>query len=350
MDYREIVNNLKTESVIELMQKLGADRYVDKGSYIIFPTLCHNIDVSEASMKLYYYKNTHLFYCYTNCSGMSIFKLLKEYYETRDYKYDWYNDIYRVVLDCSSFKPVEGFEAVKYNSLGEKYRKRKEEQVLQTYPSGMLDTFVKKYPVEWLEDGISREAMDKYNIRFSISQNKIIIPHFNINGELIGIRGRALDEWEIENVGKYMPVQIEGKFYAHPLSMNLYGLNYNKDNIRKYGICYVGEAEKFVLQMEGFSFPNCSVAVCGSQFNKYQLNLLVKSCQPKEIVICFDKEEKPGEDKYFNKLYNMCGKYKNYCNISFIYDTRNLLELKESPTDCGQKVFEELVKRRVPVK
>ena len=57
--------------------------------------------------------------------------------------------------------------------------------------------------------------MDKYNILYSISQEKIVIPHYDINNNLIGIRGRALNEWEIENVGKYMPIKIENKWYAH---------------------------------------------------------------------------------------------------------------------------------------
>ena len=206
MDYKEIINNLKPEAIISLMEKLGADRYSDRGEYIIFPTICHNINAEEASMKLYYYKNSHLFVCYTEEGSMSIFKFLKEYYETRNIPYNWYDDIYKVVLDCSSFKPTEGFETVKYNSLSEKYRTRKQEQVLEIYPKGLIDTFIKKYPVEWLEDGISKEAMDKYNIRFSISQNKIIIPHYNVYGELIGIRGRALDPEEVETIGKYMPV------------------------------------------------------------------------------------------------------------------------------------------------
>ena len=43
MDYKEIINNLKPEAIISLMEKLGADRYQDKGDYIIFPTICHNI-------------------------------------------------------------------------------------------------------------------------------------------------------------------------------------------------------------------------------------------------------------------------------------------------------------------
>lgn len=57
--------------------------------------------------------------------------------------------------------------------------------------------------------------MDKYNILYSISQEKIVIPHYDINNNLVGIRGRALNEWEIENVGKYMPIRIENKWYAH---------------------------------------------------------------------------------------------------------------------------------------
>ena len=78
--------------------------------------------------------------------------------------------------------------------------------------------------------------MDKYQILYSPVQNKIIIPHFDVNGRLVGIRGRALDEWEIENIGKYMPVQVEGVWYSHPLSFNLYGLFQNRKNIEERGI------------------------------------------------------------------------------------------------------------------
>ena len=68
MDYQSIVDNLKVSSVIELMEKLGATRWRDEGTHIVFPTICHNIDPDEASMKLYLYKNTKLFNCYTECN------------------------------------------------------------------------------------------------------------------------------------------------------------------------------------------------------------------------------------------------------------------------------------------
>ena len=350
MDYKQIIDNLDINSIVELMKKLGADRYEEKEKFFIFPTICHNINSAEASMKLYLYKDTKLFVCYTSCSTMSIFKFLKTYYETRQIEYDWFEDIYNVVLNCGNFRPKEGFDTIQYQSLKERYQIKKKTVELQQYPSGILDMFMKNYPVEWLNDGISRRAMDKYNIKYSVSQNKIIIPHYDINNNLIGIRGRALNEWEIENIGKYMPIQIEKKWYTHPLSLNLYGLNHTKENIKKYGICYIGEAEKFCLQSESFSFPNCSCAVCGSQFNKYQLDILMKNCRPKEIVICFDKEEKDKEDKYFFKLYNLCKKYINYCKMSFIYDNDNLLKLKESPTDCGENIFKKLLEKRIIVK
>ena len=350
MDYQSIVDNLKVSSVIELMEKLGATRWRDEGTHLVFPTICHNVDANEASMKLYFYKNTKLFNCYTECGIMSIFKFMKHYYETRGIEYDWVSDIYNVILDCSTFNPHEGFAMPKYVSLKDRFRVAKKEVQLNEYNRGALDVFIKAYPDEWLRDGISKAAMDKFDIRYSISQNKIIMPHYDAGGRLVGIRGRALDPWEIENIGKYMPVKIEQTWYKHPLGMNLYGLYENKENIRKTGVCYVFESEKSVMQCESFSQPNSAVAVCGSQFNKYQLNMLLREARPREIVICFDREEKEGEDKYFHKLWDICDKYKNYCNFSFVYDRLGLLDMKDSPSDKGEEIFRKLLEKRTRVK
>lgn len=350
MDYAEIISNLNTDSIIHLMTELGADRYDDREDFVIFPTICHNLDSSEASMKLYFYKKNKMFVCYTECGSMSIFKFLRTYYEERQIEYDWYQDIYEVVCNCSSFKQKEGFIKPVYKSLRERYSVVRKEVQLPEYSSNVLDCFVKYYPPEWLNDGITKEAMDDFDISYSISQNKIIIPHYDIKGHLVGIRGRALNDWEVENVGKYAPIRIENIWYKHPLSMNLYGLHLTEFDIKESGICFLFESEKSVLQMESFSIPNCSAAVCGSNFNKYQLNILMRHCHPAHIVLCFDKEELPGEDRYFNKLWNICQKYKNYCNFSFIYDREGLLDLKDSPTDKGEEIFLKLLDKRVIVK
>lgn len=348
IDYKAIIEELDEDKVKNLLNKLEIS-FVDKGDYLLMRTVCHNAYEDEASEKLYYYKNSHLFVCWTHCGNMSIFTFLKNYYEARNIDYDWYTDIYSVILDCSNYNQnLKG--TYRYKSIRDIYKRENNDTELPTYPIGVLDCFVKFYPPEWLEDGISTTAMDKFNIRYSISQNKIIIPHLNSNGELVGIRGRALNEEEVEILGKYMPVKLENSWYTHPLSMNLYGLYENKENIKESGIVYVCESEKAVLQAESFSTPNCCVAVCGSNFNKKVLRLLIKECNPKEIIICFDKEELPGETKYFLKLWDICQKYKNYCNFSFIYDKENLLNLKDSPTDKGEEVFKKLIEKRVIVK
>ena len=346
IDYQEIIEQLDEDKVKALLDKLEIP-YQDKGAFLVCKTACHNADLEEASDKLYYYKNTHMFVCYTECGNLSIFKFLKNYYETRGIEYDWVTDIYEVILDCSKYDKFN-FAPNKYKSIRDKYERQKVIE-LPAYDEGALDCFIKYYPPEWLKDGISKEAMDKYGIRYSISQNKIIIPHQDVNGRLVGIRGRALNPQEIEMVGKYMPIKIEQTWYKHPLSMNLYGLYQNKENIKKNGICFLAEAEKSVMQAESFHRDNCTVATCGSQLNKFLIKIIMNECHPNEIVIAYDKEDDT-DDKYFNKLVGLCKKYKNYANFSFIYDWDNLLELKDSPYDKGEEVFEELLKRRVKIR
>lgn len=348
IDYKGIIEELDVDKIKDLLDQMDIP-FQEKETYLVMPTVCHNEDIDEASWKLYYYKNNHIFYCYTNCQSMSIFKFLKNYYETRNQSYDWYQDIYKVILDCSNYRKPDGFAPKRYQRVRDMYT-APERIELPTYPNGIIDVFTKFYPPEWLNDGITKTSMEKFNIRYSVPQNKIIIPHYNPKGELVGIRGRALNEWEVENVGKYMPVQIEGKWYSHPLSLNLYGLNWTKDNIKRTGTCFLVEAEKSTLQMEGWDFANCSAAVCGSQFNKHALKLLMQTAYPREVVICFDKEELPGSEDYFNKLWQIGKKYQNYCDFSFIYDRENLLDMKDSPTDKGSEVFWKLYRKRVRVK
>ena len=103
MDYKEIVEELNEEKVINLLEKLEIP-YQNKDDYILCKTMCHNTDPDESSWKLYYYKDSHIFYCYTEDGGMSIFKFLETYYKTRSIDYDWYKDVYKVALDCSNFR------------------------------------------------------------------------------------------------------------------------------------------------------------------------------------------------------------------------------------------------------
>lgn len=252
INYKEIIESLEPEDIEKILDKLDVP-WIDKGDFLLCKTACHNLNVDEASWKLYYYKNTHLFYCYSSCGAMSIFQFVEHWYEVREVAFDWYQDIYSFIQSYNqSYFAEEKELKTKYKSNKDKYVGQKLRRELPEFSSKVLEAFQHYYPVEWLEEGITEQTMDKYEILYSPTQNKIIIPHFDVNGRLVGIRGRALDEWEVENVGKYMPIQVENTWYSHPLSFNLYGLFQNRKNIEERGICYVFEAEKSVLLLKIF--------------------------------------------------------------------------------------------------
>lgn len=350
IDLNILEESLTDEKVIELLTFLGNDEYIDKDDCIIFKTICHNEKAEDASLKLYYYKKNHRFVCYTECGdSFNIYTLFERRYNLLGIKYNFYKDI---ILKISDGKVVQknntGFYSV-YESDYNKYKRNKPIVNLPHYNRNILNIYTSFATPEWLEDGISKEVMDIYDIKYSIANNKIIIPHYDINGNLIGIRGRALNDDDLL-IGKYMPVQIEGYTYSHPLSYNLYGLNIVKDNIKKFEMAIVAESEKSALQymtMFGKEKAIC-VACCGSSFHKYQLDLLL-NCGAKKILIAFDKEGETWDKKkkYYNKLYSICNKYKNFCTMGFIFDSSNLLDLKDSPFDKGKEITMKLIEQGV---
>ena len=196
--------------------------------------------------------------------------------------------------------------------------------------------------------------MDNFQIKFSLGQNKIIIPHLDLDGRLIGIRARALEQKDIE-LGKYMPITIGETIYAHRLQFNLYGLYQHKEAIQKYKRAVIFESEKSVLKDEVFYGKNSiAVACCGSSLSKYQVALLCKKLGVNEIVIAFDKEytdlKDPKAKTYRNKLIEMCEKYKHLASFSYIYDEQNLLSLKDSPNDRGKEIYEKLYQNRSKIR
>lgn len=353
----EVLENLTEEDIIFILTNtLGAHTYIQQNDYIIFPTVCHNINSEDAKMKLYYYTDRKLFHCYTECGEtFNLYTLFKKYYSLRNIEYSFYKDILLKITSKEELQIV-GENKYAYQPQRNRFKTRDKIVELAPYPNKLIDVFLKQYPVEWNYENISDKTMELFNIRFAPIENKIIIPHYDINNNLVGIRGRALNEEEIENYGKYAPVRIENKIYKHPLSLNLYGINLNKENIKTKKYVILFEAEKSVLLYEEYfgREQNVALAVCGSNFNKLQLNLLLKNFNLCEIVLAFDKEyvDYPSKkaNEYFKRMEKLCKKYSNYCNFSFIYDTENLLKEKDAPIDKGKKTFENLLRSRVKIK
>lgn len=339
------------EDIKKIMALYKAYPVSENDEVIIFPTICHNLNPEDASPKLYYYKNSKMFYCFTQCSkSFDIFEFLITREHLRGIEnFNFIDALYNVIeiLDIKE----NFFEQEEKNIYQSKrnYLTRKNNNIPYcTYEKNIMNFFDFYLPYEWAKDGLTLEELKKFNVRYYSSENQMIIPHYSINEDLVGIRIRAFNEEDIVK-GKYRPLKLENKIYSHPLSQFCYGLWNNKDNIQKTQKAVIVEGEKSVLLGEQLEYNNL-IASCGSNISKVQIQQLI-NCGAKEIIIAFDKEYKDNKDKknekYYNKLYSLAYKYRLYCNMSFIFDFNNILKEKQSPIDNSIEEFKFLMEKRI---
>lgn len=354
IDKDKVKEELTNEQIIIILESLGSKDYkIDTQNHLMFPTICHGGN----SHKLYYYESSKSFNCYTNCGKIGdIFALVEKVLNCS------FSEAINYVCSICGISNIsrQGFISVKTLTddweLINKYKNiaTKEEKVkLKIYPRTILDYYINLPHEEWLKEGITFKTLKKYNIRFDLIHNKIIIPHEDVDNDLIGIRGRALNEIDIINGKKYMPVYLEKQLFNHPLTYNLYGLNKNIEAIKRIGKIMIFESEKSVLKCDSFyGDNNFTVACCGSTITMYQRNMIL-DLGVKEVFIAFDKEYEeaftPESDKYSEKILNLCYKFSSYCTVYAVWDTEGLLNLKESPCDKGEDVLEQLMKNKFEV-
>lgn len=361
-DKSEIRKQLEIENIYDLLQEWGGEpEYTDFG--ILSTTICHNLP-GEGSKKLYYYKNSGLFKCYTGCdASFDIFELLSKVMDVQFNKqFDLNQSVMWIVhkynlsgqqaedtdnTDLDDWKYLTNYERLKDVGSNVNILELKE------YNPDILSRFnysVKLAP--WLNEGISQLALDNALIGFYPGGDQITIPHFDQTGRFIGLRGRTLCEKEGEVYGKYRPIKVNQTQYNHPLGMNLYNLNNSRKNIQLMKKAIVFEAEKSCLKYQSyFGIENdISVACCGSSITAQQMQLLLDA-GAQEIIIAFDRQFKEiGDDEFLKlkkSLLKIRDKYKNYVTISFIFDKKRITGYKASPIDEGKDKFLQLFKERI---
>lgn len=361
-DKDTLKENLTIEEIFDLVSELGGEPIMGNGLFTA-RTICHNSDLTNASHKLYYYSNTHLFHCYTGCGDASF-------------------DIYELVLKVNKNAGIQNFSLSRAITFVAKYfgytaetfdfednqdtsedwklinnfkrnKEKSQPQIieLKTYDNKALRYLPHPHIIPWEKENIAFDIMEARGICYNPISEGIVIPHYDINGNLIGIRERTLIK-ENEVYGKYRPAIIGGKMYNHPLGFSLYNLNNSKKAISQFKKAIVFEGEKSTLLYASYfgQESDISVACCGSNLINYQVKLLL-SLGVKEIIIAFDKQfQKIGDkewQKWVIKLKTLYNKYGNYVNISYLFDKNDLLQYKSSPIDEGKDKFIELFKNRI---
>lgn len=360
MEYKEfsekVKNDLSIDQVCDLLASLGGDPQI-KGDLIISRTICHG----GHSHKLYYYDNTKLFKCYTDClDSFDIFELIIKINKLNNIDYSlpqairFITNYYGIVVETEISENQENLQDWQIlNKYDRSSSQEKEEKIVEMkfYDDKILQYLPHPRILNWEKEGITREVMEECGICYDPSYQGIVIPHYNIDGKLVGIRERTLIK-ENENNGKYKPAILNYKQYNHPLGFNLYNLNNSKENIKKIKKVFVFEGEKSCLLYRSYfgGDADISVAVCGSNLINYQVQLLL-SLGVEEICIAFDKQfQEIGDDewkRWTKKLKELNRKYSPLVQISFLFDKMNLLGYKDSPIDRGPEIFMQLFKERI---
>lgn len=360
-----ILSKITEEQILEIIKEFGVLPYKIKETEIWFKTICHCGD----SHKLCYFRNSKEFYCYTNCGKMNLFSFIMNvkdcsFPEAIDFLKRKLKISERVGLQQSSIEDSEIFRML------QKRQEMNNPIIIQDFTATPLEIVNDKimnyfediYYMGWINEGISIETMQKYNIKWYGLENHIIIPHYDIEGNLVGIRRRTLQETEIIEGAKYMPETIQGKMYTHSLNFNLYGLDKNKKAIQKYHKVIIVEAEKSVLLSDTYyGEESITVATCGFNISNWHKEMLLK-LGVEEVILAFDKDFDPNEfievenknDLKYKKYMMFCDRLTKFsdsfgkkCEVSVLWDEYNLLQLKDSPFDRGKKTFETLYKKRI---
>lgn len=363
-DKNKIKESLTLDNIYQILEEFHAEPEV-KNNIIIARTICHNHIHEEASRKLYYYENSQLFHCYTGgCeeSSFDIFELILKV-KNREDKLNWElpqavtyiaqkfgfapndNSFENKVTNIEDWRVLEKYDRIKNIDINN------QEIELKEYDDTVLRHLPQPIIKPWVRDNIDPFVMIERGIKYDPKNCGIVIPHYDINNRLIGIRERTMIE-ENEQYGKYRPAYIQSNLYNHPLSFNLFNINNSKENIKTAKRAFVFESEKSTLQYATYVGVenDISVAVCGSSFIQYQAWLLMQ-LGVEEIVVGMDKQyQKIGDDehkKLVKNLKQIHRKYGHFICITYLFDKEGILDYKMSPTDDGLDKLLYLYEHRV---
>lgn len=204
------------------------------------------------------------------------------------------------------------------------------------YDTSILNNYEDIPSLRFLKDNISIETQRIFNIRFDSESQRIIIPIYNIYGELVGVKGRA--NWNIkDDECKYL--------YLVPcsISQTLYGYHINYKYLYESDVIYVFEAEKSVMQCYSYGIYNC-VAIGSHNISDTQIKKLLEF-NPKQIIFMFD--EGLSLEEIINNI-SKCMKISSMKDTIYGYweYDKNSKE-KNSPSDYGKERLLEIMEKEV---
>jgi DNA primase len=187
------------------------------------------------------------------------------------------------------------------------------------------------YPNKMFEDdGIALEIQQEFEVGYCCQSNYVTIPIRDSLGALVGVKGRYFgDPDECHSKYTYVERCNKGKI--------LYGYWQNREYIKNSKFIYVVESEKAVQQLATMGVRS-AVSTGGKTISKYQVEEITRTgCTP---IFAYDQDVDEEE------LQEIASMFMIGIDVYAIIDKDNILDDKESPSDCQQKWFH-LVKNNI---
>lgn len=315
------------EYIVTILEALGYSNIKDKQKYYSFP---HKDGDNAFAISIL--KNTLQYTDFSHGGHGNIFTFVMQ---DKNINFrealSWINEVIGGGEEDTYYKvrlPFGGF----YKDL----LPSNEEVTLKTYPEDVLPK-QEGLSLAWLSDGVSLIEQERWGLRLDFTNNGLIIPWYDLSGNLIGAKSRSNDP----------DVPMDKRWYAYlpfPKSQCCYGLFQNYKHIVEKRKLIIVEAEKSVLQAVSFGCNIC-IAIGGHDISAAQANI-IKSMMCSEIIVAFDEGVSDDESRYnAKKLLSNNSIIKT--KVGFIKDDEGNVRImggKESPTDNGKEAFRELLR------
>ena len=355
IDVKKLKKSLSLAHHKQIMQALGIPAYSENKEQIIYFSGDKNKDALKGSPKLYFYKDSQIYFGYTSSRSYDIISLVQTRLSLLKQPCSFL-DACQFILDTTNINP-DSISRVKkeghvydWSNLERFIRVRKYGNQLSEYNRNIIDTLPSLYPQAWIDEGISEETMEKYQIRYYERCNQTVIPCFDDEARLVGVRVRNWDKDRVEQA-KYMPlVTLDGQCYKFNTNQVFYGINYNKPEIERTGKVIIVESEKAVMKLDTYmGRHNIALGMYGSNLGIQRRNQLLKM-GVNTVSYVVDNDFIGQDDAFFEqwreKIQHFIKLWDGFCRVEIVWDNLGLLGPKENATDRTKEVWEQLWENR----
>lgn len=261
--------------------------------------------------------------------------------------YDWimqknnktFQEAVEIVCKIVGEEPIQYVESESIAFLKQLKKKNNTKTILVNdrktldFAEDYLNKYSDELPQEWLDEDMTEEALRHYNIRIDHNANRIVYPVFDANNNFIGVKGRTrLKAFKELGLSKYINYQKIGTIDYFQGFQQAYSSVISTKSV------IIFEGLKSCIKCYGWGIPN-TVSSETSALSEGQLQLLVKT-GISEVIIGWDADQKVSniiKDAKINLL-------RKFTSVSVI---NNTLGGKNAPVDKGEKVFRDLLERRI---